>query len=162
MMETTAPVQEGIKVHGSFRLRIRNPDGEIVGDSGWHDNLVTNLGFNNYLCQLLGGMAGSQVITHVALGSGTAPGAADTSLAGEVEVRKAITAATSSTSKKLQITATFASGDNFVTNTQNISNIGLFYTSEKGVGSIFAGSDYASSSCAVNQNVEITYDIDFA
>ena len=34
-----------------FRLQIEE-DGKIVGDSGWHENLITNLGFLNIVNQL--------------------------------------------------------------------------------------------------------------
>jgi len=154
--------EDTIGVKGMFRLQIVDADGTIAGDSGWHENQVVNLGFNQYLVSTLGGIAGSKVITHAALGSGGAPAAADTTLAGEVEVRAAITAATSSASKTLRCTATFASSDSFVTNTQNISNIALAQTSTQGAATIFAGNTYASSSCATNQNVNVTYDIIFS
>ncbi len=154
-------VQDGIRIRGMFRVQIKDGDGvELVGDSGWMENVVVNLGFNHYLVSTLGAIAGSKVITHAALGSGGAPAAADTTLAGEVEKRTAITAATSSASKTLNLVATFGSSDSFVTNTQNISNIGLFNTSAS--GSLFAGNTYASSSCATNQQVEATYDIIFS
>ena len=143
-----------------YRVHIRNDDGSLAGDSGWQENTVVNLGFNQYLVSTLGAIAGSKQISHAALGSGTAPGVTATTLEGEVEVRAAVTAATSSTSKTLQLTATFASAASFVTNTQNISNIGLFNTSAS--GTVFAGNTYASSSCATNQAVETTYQIIFA
>jgi hypothetical protein len=145
-----------------FRLKIVNADGTLAGDSGWRENQVVDLGFNQYLVSTLGAIAGSKVITHAALGSGGAPAANATTLAGEVEVRAAITAATSSGSKTLRCTATFASSDSFVTNTQNISNVALAQTSTQGAATIFAGNTYASSSCATNQNVNLTYDIIFS
>jgi hypothetical protein len=154
--------KEEIGIVGMFRLKIREPDGEIVGDSGWNSNQVVNLGFNQYLVSTLGGIAGSKVITHVMLGSGGAPAAGDTVLAGEVEVRQAGTFATTTGSKTLDIRATFASSNNFVTNTQNISNIGLGHTSTQGAATIFAGNTYASSSCATNQQVEVTYSVIFS
>lgn len=154
-------VQDGVRVRGMFRVHLKDGDGvELLGDSGWQENLVVNLGFNQYLVSSLGSIAGSKYITHAALGSGGAPTAAQTALAGEVEVRTTVTAATSSASKTLRLTATFGSSDSFVTNTQNISNIGLFNTSSG--GTIFSGNTYASSSCATNQQVEATYDIIFS
>lgn len=153
--------QDGIRVKGFFRLHIEE-DGQLVGDSGWRQNQVTNDGFNNFLAKLLGGIAGSSQITHAALGTGGAPAASDTTLSGEVQKRQAITAATSSTSKAVQFTATFSSANSFVTATQNISNIALAATSTAGAATIFAGNTYASSSVATNQNVNITYSITFA
>lgn len=150
---------DGIKIRGFYRVQIEE-DGEIVCDSSWHENQVTNLGFNQYLVSSLGSIAGSKYISYAALGSGGAPAAGDTTLAGEVEERAAVTAATSSDSKTLRFTATFASSDSFVTNTQNISNIGLFASSSG--GTLFAGNTYASSSVATNQNVNATYDVVFS
>ena len=155
----------GIKMRGFYRLQITDPDGSIVGDSGWHENQIVNLGVNDYLCQLLGGMAGSKVITHAALGTGTAPGAAATALNGELDQtssRAAVTAATSSSSMKARFTATFASGNSFVSTTMTLANIGLFNQSNVTAGTLFAGNTYATSTCAVNQNVNVTYDIDFS
>ena len=150
---------DGLKVKGAFRLQILD-DGKIVGDSGWHKNVVVNLGFNQYLVSTLGAIAGSKQLSHMAVGSGGAPNATETALAGEAVVRAAITAATSSASKTLRCTATFNSSASFVTATLNLSNVGLFNTSSG--GTIFAGNTFTSSSCATNQNVNATYDIIFA
>jgi len=152
---------ESVKaLRGFFQVQITDENGEIVGDSGRLENQVTNEGFLGYLVKLLGAVAGSSQIGFLGLGTGGAPNATDDSLEGEVEKRQAVTAATSSDSKTLRFTGTFASGDSFVTNTQNISNIGLFAASE--VGTLFAGNTFASSSCATNQNVQCTYDIVFS
>lgn len=148
-------------IKGFSRVQIEE-NGEIVGDSGWcGPNTVTNLGFQHYLVELLGGTTGSLQVGYLALGTGAAPAAADTTLAGELEKRQAITHSVVS-SKTAQFTGTFASGNSFVTATANISNIGLFALSSKAAGSIFAGNTYASSSCATNQNVNTTYQIRFS
>lgn len=156
-------MKDSLKVQGIFRLQIED-NGKIVGDSGWKKNQVTNLGFNQYLVSTLGGIAGSKQITHVALGTGSVPGATATALDNESAVAKraAVTAETSSGSKTVRFTATFNSSDSFVTASKNISNIGLFNTSAQTTGTLFAGNTYASSSVATNQNVNVTYDIIFA
>lgn len=148
-----------VTIKGMYRVQITK-DGKLIGDSKWMENLVVNLGFNQYLVSTLGAIAGSKQLSHAALGTGAAPAAADTTLAGEVEVRTTVTAATSSSSKTLRLTATFGSSDSFVTNNQNISNIGLFNTSSG--GTIFAGNTYASSQVQTNQNVNATYDLIFS
>ena len=152
---------EGIRVRGFYRVQITEKD-KLVGDSGWKENLVTNLGFNQYLVSALGSIAGSKYVSHAALGTGGAPAATDTALAGELaeNVRSAVTAATSSNSKTVRFTATFASANSFATATRNISNIGLFNSSS--TGTLFAGNTYTSSAVATNQNVNATYDIIFA
>lgn len=150
---------DAVGVKGSFRLQIVEGD-KIVGDSGWTHNQIGNEGFRNFLVRALGGITGSSQVTHMALGSGGLINATDTALGGEVVKRAAVTAATSSTSKAVLFTATFDSANSFVTNTQNISNIGLFATSSG--GTIFAGNTFASSSCATNQSVNASYQITFS
>jgi hypothetical protein len=158
------------KIVGMFRLQIEE-NGEIVGDSGWKRNLITNLGFNEYLVKSLGTSLSGSKVSHAALGTGGAPAATDTALTGEVStngsgsvVRAAVTAATSSGSKTLRNTATFSSANSFITASANISNIGLFGVSgpTTASGTLFAGNTYTSSAVATNQNVNVTYDIIFA
>lgn len=164
-------MKEGIRLRGFFRINIEDgPTGKIVGDSGWIENQVTNLGFNNIVNQLGTSLTGSK-ISHAALGTGGAPAASDTTLSGEVStngsgsvVRAALTAATSSSSKTLRNTATFSSANSFITASANISNIGLWQTSgpTTASGTLIAGNTYTSSACATNQNVNVTYDLIFA
>ncbi|NIP54134.1 MAG: hypothetical protein GWO26_19535, partial [Phycisphaerae bacterium] len=149
---------DAIKARGFYRVQIEE-DGKIVGDSGWHENQVVNLGFNQYLVLSLMGDGSAKNVTHVALGTGTEPGAAATSLEGELEQtssRAAVTTATSSSSKRARFTATFASNSSFVSTTMTLKNIGLFNTSAATTGTIFSGNTYATSTCATNQNVNIT------
>jgi len=156
--------QENTKVRGMFRLQITEGD-EIVGDSGWRENAITNAGFSRYLSYVFAGSTGSAQISHAALGTGGAPGAGDTTLAGEVThaagSRDAVTKATSSDSKAVRYTGTFAS-DTHNTTTVNIANIGLFQQSNTNSATIFAGATYNSSSWATNQAVNYTYDISFS
>lgn len=149
-----------VGIRGFYRVQITNPDGSLHGDSGWHENQVTNDGFNNYLAKLLGAIAGSSQIGYMALGTGTVPGAAATTLDGEQSARTAVTAASSNTSKAVRFTATFASAGSFVTATKSLQNIGLFATNSG--GTLFAGNTYATSACVTNQNVNCTYDISFS
>lgn len=152
--------ETGIKVKGMFRVAIVDRDGKFAGDSGWQENNIMNLGFNQYLVMALGSIAGSKYISHMALGTGGTVATDQTALAGEVGSRTAVTAATSNTSKTLRLTATFAAGWHSSGSAHNISNIGL-YNSESG-GTLFSGNTFASSSCASNQAVNATYDIIFS
>ena len=145
-------VKEPVKLRGFYRVQIEE-GGRIVGNSGWQENVITNLGKRN-LALLLGALAGSSQASHVALGTGGLPATDATTLANEVVVRAAVTAA-SNGSTAVNFTATFSSANSFVTSTQNISNIGLFATSSG--GTLLSGNTYASSSCATNQNVNATY-----
>lgn len=150
----------GIVVRGFSRVQLTAPDDPetTVGDSGWIQNQITNIGFLNIVNQLGTDLTGTK-LQYLALGTGGAPASNATALAGEVEVRADLTGA-SSGSTALQMTATFASANSFVTDTQNISNIGV-YTSSDG-SNLMSGNTYASSSCATNQNVNATYTWTFA
>ena len=152
-MKTTNK-KESVKIHGIFRVKITEGN-KVVGDSGWTKNQVTNLGIRDFLVDSVLGNSPTSV-THVALGSGGAPASNDTTLSGEVEKRTTPTTSVVA-SRTAQFLATFGSSDSFVTNTQNISNIGLFNSSS--TGTMFSGQTYASSAVATNQNVNITYQI---
>ena len=151
-------MNDQLKIKGMFRVQLTK-EGKVVGDSGWKQNQITNDGFNDYLCKALGAVSGSKQVSHLALGTGGVPAASDTTLAGEVQKRQAVTAATSSSSKTVRFTGTFSSANSFVTATANVSNIGLFNSSS--TGTLFAGNTFASSAVATNQNVNATYDIIF-
>lgn len=153
---------EGIRARGFFRLQITEDGKGVIGDSGWRENQVVNLGFQDYLCKTLAGSAGSKTISHVALGTGTAPGATDTGLNGEImssTQRKTVSPSITS-SKTLQFTAAFASSDSFVTAAVTLQNIGLFNTST--AGTLFSGNTYTTSALATNQNVNCTYQVRFS
>ena len=153
-MKLPVASQDGIKARGFYRLQITEGD-KVVGDSGWKENLITNLGFLNYLIGPMAALSGSSQVGYMGLGTGGTPLATDTTLSGEVTKRQAVTAASSSSSKAVQFTATFSSANSFVLGTSNISNIGLFATSSG--GTLMAGNTFASSSVATNQNVNTTY-----
>lgn len=156
------PKGDGITIHGFYRVTLDDGTGEIVGDSGWGENLVVNEGFDDYLCALLGKTTNSKQVDFIALGTGTKPGAANTQLDGEImgsTQRKAPTVSVTS-SKTLRFTATFYSSDSFLTGASNLQNVGLYDSSA--AGALFAGNTYASSSCNTNQNVNVTYDIEFS
>ena len=150
-MNKTA-TKSSIKLRGFFRVTV-SEDGKVIGDSGLQENLITNLGKRN-LALLLGAISGSSQATYLALGTGGAPIATDTTLAGEVVKRAALTA-NSNGSTSVVFTATFASANSFVTDTRNISNLGVFATSSG--GTLLSGNTFASSSCATNQTVNATY-----
>lgn len=159
---------DSVKVRGFFRVQVtedRNGKKKVVGDSGWRKNTVVNLGFDQFLCQTLAGMAGSKTISHMALGSGTAPATTDTSLQGEytqaTDARKTV-APTTIASKTVQFTAAFNSAASWITAQVTANNVGLFNTSTTNAGTIFAGNTYTTSAIATNQNVNVSYQIRFS
>ena len=159
----TVALKEQKKIRGFGRVTITE-DGKIVGDSGWQQNNVPDEGLDRYILQLMSADAGSLRIGWAALGTGGTVNDTATGLPGELDhhqsARASATLATSASSR-LRVTATFNSTRTFVTTSANISNIGLFQQSNTDTGTIFAGFTYASSQVTTNQNVNITYDIDF-
>lgn len=161
-------IAEKNKLKGFFRVNITedvNGKQKIVGDSGWKENQVTNLGIQDYLVDALLGNAGNKAVSHMALGTGAAPASNATALLGEIthaaDSRKSVTTSIVA-SRTAQFTAAFNSVDSFVTAALNISNVGLFETSTTEGGTVFAGNTYTSSSLATNQNVNVTYQIRFS
>jgi hypothetical protein len=171
MAKKATGVQEPMKIRGMMRLQIEDgPTGKIVGDSGWHENIITNAGFLNIVNQMGTGLTGSKIMA-AALGTGGQPVATDTILSGEVlatgansVIRPALTAATSSTSKTLHNTATFSSANSFASASYNISNVGLWSTTGpvSTSGTLLQGITYTSSALSTNQNVNLSYDLIFS
>ena len=154
---------DSLKARGFWRLQIEE-DGNIVGDSGWHKNIVTTGGFQN-ICNLIGtSLTGSQW-SHANVGTNGTPASNATALPSEVVgtsatvQRAGVTASTQSGSKTLRFVATLSSSNSFVTQSETINNVGLFAHST--TDNLQAGVSYTASSVATNQNVNITYDLVF-
>lgn len=158
--------KDSISVHGFFRMQIKekgeNGKTKVVGDSGWCKNTVTELGFQHYIVESIGSIAGSSQAAYLALGTGTAPAASGTSLPSELTdaagCRMAITPSAVS-SKTLRMVGSLNS--NIITAARTIQNIGIFAVSTTAAGSILAGNTYATSSLATNQTVSATYELRF-
>jgi len=154
--------RESVGVHGFFRLNIVEGD-KVVGDSGWCKNQITNEGFRCFLVRLLGNAANSSQVGFVGLGTGSVPGAAATTLDGEIMSSTKRTAVTfaSNGSTTAEFTATFSSSNSFISGNSNISNIGLFAATTNNA-TLFAGNTYTSSTLGTNQDVNVTYQIRFS
>ena len=156
--------KEEAKIQGFFRLKILNEDGKVAGDTGWKKNQVVNLGFQDYLCKTLAGSAGSKTISHAIIGVGTAPGAADTALDGEitdVEANRCAVTPTTIASKTIQFAFSLAS--NVCTENKTIQNVALInHSSTATAGTIFCGNTYTTSALATNQSIAGSYQIRFS
>lgn len=153
--------KEALTLRGFSRVKLgedKNGKTEVVGDSGWNQNQVTNLGFQNYVCALIGSLAGSKQVGAVVIGTGGVPGTGDTTLAGETKRQSCGNATVAS--KTMRATAAIASGDH-PGGTPDISNIALIETTASG-GTIMCGNTYASSTWNSNQGLSATYELRFA
>ena len=157
----------GFNLKGFFRLQIEET-GKIVGDSGWMENQVTNLGIQNYVAySLLGNAASTPTVAAAALGTGGAPASNAITLPGEISAstkrQTALTTAfnsksTSDGSATLQWTFTFYSTQSFLAATTNISNLGLYNGTTTG-NTLLCGNTFNSSQVATNQNVNCSYQL---
>jgi hypothetical protein len=154
---------DGIQAKGFFRVQITE-EGRVVGDSGWKENQVVDLGFSHYLVDLLGQGANSKQISRMMLGTGTAPGATATSLNGELNTatytRTTVTFSNVS-SKTARFTATFASANSHITAAVTLQNIGIINNTTS-AGTLMAGNTYTTSQWNTNQDVNCTYEIRFS
>jgi len=156
-------IKDSIKVRGFSRIRIGHmvKHGKLIidGDSEWTGpNQVVNEGFQDYICALIGAVAGSKQISYIGLGTGTAPNATHNTLEGETGTRKT-TSNSVVASKTMQATAAFASGDH-PGGTPTLQNVGLFNTSSG--GSLACGNTYSTSAWQSNQGISATYQLRFS
>lgn len=154
---------------GFARIHLKE-DGELVGDSGWLKNAITDFGLDESLAQTLMGLAGSKPVAAVALGSGVAPNSTTASLPAVIQdvtnardVPGSVTVThASAQGVTCRWAGTFASGDNHFSTSHNISNIGLYDATVTTGGSVIAGATYTGSVLDTNQDVEYTYEWRFA
>jgi len=152
--------KEIILPQGFFRLKlgeVKNGKEIIVGDSGWKKNEVTNLGFQNYICALIGAVAGSKQVGMMVVGTGAAPATGDTALAGETKRQTCGNATLAS--KTMQATLAIASGDH-PGGTPTIQNLGLIENTASG-GTLLCGGTFATSQWQTNQGLSATYQLRF-
>jgi len=158
-----APMEQ-MNIRGFARVQLVE-NGKVVGDSGWSGpNQVVNLGFRDYLCHLLAKSAGSLQMSRMALGTGTAPGAADTSLEGELNTAtytRTTLSLSLSGSTRINFLATFSSSSSHITATTALQNIACINDTTS-AGTIFAGNTYTVSTWQTNQDVNATYSILFS
>ena len=152
-------LKDCIKVKGFVRFQLVDAkSGKAVGEATpWMKNQVVNIGFQDYICGSVGNVGASKQISHMAIGTGTVPGAAATTLDGETGTR-VTTSNSVLSSKTLQMTCQFAGTQ--MASTCTIQNVGLF-NSISG-GALAAGITYATSQWASNQNVNATYQLRFS
>jgi hypothetical protein len=146
MKRKSTNARDHVKVKGFFRVNLLQ-NGEVVGDSKWNQNVITNNGYLMYLCDLLGNSANSKQVSRAMLGSGGDPAAGDNTLSGEFNTatytRTTVTYAAVS-SKTARFTMTWASANSHILASTTLGNIGLINNTTSG-GTIMAGKSFATS-----------------
>lgn len=167
-MQKKNKASDGLRVRGFYRLKVGQPineEGTVAlaeGDTGWKENQIVNNGYKSFLQFAIIASAGSLTATHAAIGTGTVPASADTSLNGELtDAAGCRCALTTGTSGSKTVNFTFTLNSNVITAARTIQNVGLFNGSTTNAGTMFAGNTYATSALATNQAVNGTYQIIF-
>ena len=159
-----------VGIGGRFRVNIVNPDGTVVGDSGWKKNVLTNVGVNDaILGRFMGLTASTQKAGYFALGTGQASiSVSTTSMAGQCAggTMVAVTTATSGrTASSDGATARYTA--NFTSNafgaSTTVGQAGLHFTTSGGSSTaLLCAATFASSTVATNQAVNCSYDVIFS
>ena len=146
---------EVLKLRGAFQLALKDLDGKIIQQQ-LVDNTVVLVGRAWVLKQLEStDNVASQVISHMAIGSGTvAPVTGNTALGNEV-TRKAVSSVnagnTSANPPNIQYECSFASNEANTT----IGEVGVFNSSA--VGTLFARATIASFVKATSNTFALSY-----
>jgi hypothetical protein len=149
--------QEKVKVRGFARVQLVNvKTKKIEGDSGWIGNIITETGYEDYLCNLLGGLAGSSVASVLAVGSQTdTPASTQTSVSGEFGGRKTATRSVVA-SQTLRMTANWATNE---ATQSELGGIGAYHTSTG--GTVMNVLTYATSQKTTQQQLNATMEFRF-
>jgi hypothetical protein len=151
--------QSNTKVRGFVRGALHDTDTGETRMGEWHENVITQLGFQNYLCYNLIASAGSLTPSHIAIGSATAAHAStDTVATGQYSPRGAVTASVVA-SKTARFVASWAANTDA---TGQIANCALHAHSATNTGSAMCLSTYTASTKSCTQTFSISYDISFA
>lgn len=148
-----------VGLRGVFRIKIgedKNGKTIVVGDSGWIENQIVNLGWQDYIMASIGSVTGSKYVKRMILGTGGAPASNATSLAGETTRSTNINAATVG-SFTLRFTTQWTSALH-PGGSPTIANAALINDTASG-GTILCGNTYTGSSWASNQGVSATYEL---
>lgn len=154
-----------LKVRGFVRGAITDPDGRVqMGD--WHENVITNTGFANYIVASVGRAANSSAPGWIALSSNSATSnytdAAQTGLTGEIAGARATIAPSVVSSKTLQMVATWASNVVSPGATVPIGGCGVFAVSTTQAGTAGSLVAFTQSTLSSSQTFSLSYNWIFA
>lgn len=148
--------REKVAIKGFFRVQIRDKDtGKVVGDSGMIENQITNYGMASCFVGGPVAAAGTVQVAGVMLGNGTAPASDATALPGSNTDYYSTVGEAINGSTQAQLTQSFDGTLGAAT----FANMGLFAASS---GTVICGNTFASSALATTQDINITYQINYA
>jgi hypothetical protein len=156
-------MSEKLAIRGFVRGALQDPDGTVhMGE--WHENVICNVGFAQYILGNVGRTAQSTTYpSHMAIASGSSAYATDTTgLASELAGARGAITATVVSSKTLQMVASWASNVLSPSESVPIAAVGIFYNSSISTGSAGSLVSFTQSTCSSTQTFAITYNWIFA
>ena len=155
-------LSDGLGVKGFFRLNIlehKNGKPEVVGDSGWVKNTITEQGYQHFIVGPMIGAASSVIATAALASITVSVSSTATALSSELSTGRFAVAGALSGTKSAYWTGSLNS--NTIVSSA-IQGVGLFAASTASAGSMAAGNTFAVSTLLSNQTVALTYSITFA
>ena len=147
-----------MKLKGFMRAQIINKMKKVIGDTGWIQNQLTNIGFSN--CFALQAIAPGQAINSMILGSESTPVSTLASLSGQNTDQNSSVATSFGTVGGTWTARCTQQFDGNNSSMATLGNVGLLLNSN--TGSLAAGVGFATSSLGTDQSVNVTYDIQFS
>ena len=150
-------MKQSVGLRGFLRVHLGKDDEDgnpvIVGDSGWVENQITDLGWEKFIMSTLGGVAGSLQVGGCVLGTGGIPASDATVCPGETRRHSAIGVDTSG-SFTVQFTTNFVSGT-----AGGDIDVCCLINATTSDGTIMCGTSFDSSTWASDQAVSVTYEL---
>lgn len=150
-------MKQSVGLRGFLRVHLGEDDKDgnpvVVGDSGWIENQITDLGWEKFILSSLGSVADSLYVKRVVLGVGGIPASDDTACPGETR-RSTNVAVDTSGSFTLQFTTNFVSGT-----AGGDIDVCCLINDTATDGTIMCGTSFDSSSWASDQAVSVTYQL---
>jgi hypothetical protein len=144
-------------LRGFLRVKLGEDDENgnpvVVGDSGWVENQITNLGWEKFILSSIGSVTDSLYVKRCVLGVGGIPASNATACPSETRRSTNIGVATSG-SFTLQFTTNFVSGT-----AGGDIDVCCLVNDTASDGTIMCGTSFTSSAWASNQAVSVTYEL---
>ena len=149
--------KDAVSIKGFTRLQIVDKKTrKIMGDSGWHQNVLTDYGWEVCIAGCPIGASKSVQAAAIMLGSGSVPASTTASLPMSLTSYYSSFAQSSViASSTARMTVSFDGTRGAV----KLSNVGIYATSD---GSLIAGNSYDSSNITTDQDVNVTYEFRYA
>lgn len=149
-----------MRVKGFFRAQIVDKKSrKIIGDSGWRENTVTNLGLDDMCAGCAIGASGSKQAKSMVLATQTDDvNVTQASLLGTIDSLQTLSPSIVVTGTA-RATCSFDGADH--AGTETIGALGLMATNV-GNASLLAGQTFATSQFTSEQDVNATYELQFS